>query len=399
MRAPVTARPARIGAFWFGVQAIWSALLGVFLQSRISELVPADDVRAYALVAAGGAVLAAIVQVAAGFASDRRIRRVGHRREFYIAGVALAVPAIALFFVAPTAAWLALAFAGIQIGVNLASGPYQAAIPDAIDASASGRASAWMSVYSFSGSVTGLVIAAALHGASAAGALLAVFVVSAAVTVVHLRTLPFVATRPVPLHITGDVLTVLLSRGAINVGFYTLFGFLFFFVRETLAVSDARTTTGLLFIAFTLAGVGGAAIAGKPADRYDKRVVISIAAAAIAAAVSAFALAPNVPVAFAASIAAGFAWGAFFTADWAIAFAVLPRGAMASAMGVWNLAAALPQIVAPLITAPLVTALDAHRHGLGPRVALLLVVVEFTAGTLLLWRLPRAALAPVAGDP
>ena len=399
MRAPVIARPARIGAFWFGVQTVWSALLGVFLQSRISELVPTDDVRAYAFVAAGGAVLAAIVQVAAGFASDRRVQRVGHRREFYAAGIALALPSIALFFVAPSLSLLALAFAGIQIGVNLASGPYQAAIPDAIDASASGRASAWMSAYSFSGSVTGLVIAAALHGTAAAGALLSVFVVSAVVTLLHLRALPFIATRPVPLYITRDVLTVLLSRGAINVGFYTLFGFLFFFVRETLAVSDARTTTGLLFICFTLAGVGGAAIAGRPADRYDKRVVISVAAAAIALAVSAFALAPNVPVAFAASIAAGFAWGAFFTADWAIAFAVLPRGAMASAMGVWNLAAALPQIVAPLITAPLVTTIDAQRHGLGPRVALLLVVVEFVAGTLLLWRLPRAALAAVAHDP
>jgi hypothetical protein len=93
-------------------------------------------------------------------------------------------------------------------------------------------------------------------------------------------------------------------------------------------------------------------------------------------------------VAFAAAIASGCAWGAFFTADWAIAYAVLPRDAMASAMGVWNLAAAIPQIVAPAITAPLVTALDARSAGLGPRVALLLVVVEFAIGAALLWRLP-----------
>ena len=70
--------------------------------------------------------------------------------------------------------------------------------------------------------------------------------------------------------------------------------------------------------------------AGRAADRYDKRIVISVAAAAIAVAVGAFALAPNLPVAFAAAVASGCAWGAFFTADLALAYAVLPRGAMAA---------------------------------------------------------------------
>jgi MFS family permease len=182
--------------------------------------------------------------------------------------------------------------------------------------------------------------------------------------------------------------TILISRAAINVGFYTLFGFLFFFVRESLHVADARTTTGLLFLAFTIAGVAGAALAGPAADRYDKRVVISAAAVAIAFAVGAFAFALNLAVAFAAALASGCAWGAFFTADWAIAYAVLPRGAMASAMGVWNLAAAVPQIIAPALTAPVVGALDAQHPGWGPRAALLLVVFEFVLGAALLWRLP-----------
>ena len=74
---------------------------------------------------------------------------------------------------------------------------------------------------------------------------------------------------------------------------------------------------------------------------------------------------------------------------------MLPRGAMAAAMGVWNLAAAVPQIVAPAITAPLVAALDTRSAGLGPRAALVLVAFEFVLGTLILWRLPRTALQPV----
>jgi MFS family permease len=390
----VAASPARISALWFGNQAVWSAVLGVFLQSRVAQLATGDDVRAYAWIASGGALVAALVQVWAGFASDRRIAVAGHRREFYAAGVGAGALALIAFFAAPSLAALVAAFVALQIGMNVAGGPYQAAISDAIDEGRRGRASGWMSVSSFAGSVTGLLVATALQGLAAALALAGALLGGAAVALTHLRTLPAAALRPAALSVTAPMMTIFYSRAAINVGFYTLFGFLFFFVRESLHVADARTTTGLLFLAFTLAGVAGATMGGRAADRYDKRIVVSVAAGAIAVAVGAFAFAPNLPVAFVAAAASGCAWGAFFTADWAIAYAVLPRGSMAAAMGVWNLAAALPQIVAPAVTAPLVNAVDARYAGNGPRVALLLVVVEFVLGAALLWRLPAAWAKP-----
>jgi MFS family permease len=394
VRADVTPapQPARIAAFWFGIQAVWSAILGVFLQSRISALAPADALRDYGFVAAGGAIVAAVVQVAAGAWSDRRLARVGHRREFTAAGVAVAVVALAAFFGARSVDVLFAAFVALQIGMNVAGGPYQAAIPDAVGVEGAGSASAWMSASSFAGSVAGLLIAATLAGGAAAAGLILCLVVSAAVTLAHLRRLAPVTTRVTPFHLTRDIGVLLCSRGAINVGFYTLFGFLFFFVRESLGAADPRTTTGLLFITFTIAGIGGAALAGRPADRLDKRLVVSAAAVAIACAVGAFAAAPNVAVAYAAAAAAGAAWGAFFTADWAIAYAMLPPGAMAAALGVWNLAAAIPQIVAPAVTAPLVAAFDARLAGSGPRVALALVIVEFGIGAALLWLIPGARM-------
>jgi MFS family permease len=386
------AQPARIATLWFGIQAVWSAVLGVFLQSRITTLAPGDALRTYGAVAAGGALVAAVVQVVAGAWSDRRFVAIGHRREFYVAGIAVAVVGLAGFFGAASIAALLAAFIALQIGMNVAGGPYQAAIPDAIPADGGGRASAWMGTASFAGSVVGLVIAATLSGAVAAVALVLALVGSALVTTSHLRRLPPAPARAAPFRFTRDIVTLLVSRGAINVGFYTLFGFLFFFLRESLHVADARTTTGFVFIAFTLAGVAGAALAGRPADRYDKRAVVGVAAGAIAIAVGAFAAAPNLAVAFAAAVASGIAFGAFFTADWAIAYALLPRGAMAAALGVWNLAAAIPQIIAPALTAPLVVAVDARAAGNGPRVALALVAVEFVAGAAVLWLIPGARL-------
>lgn len=393
MRAAVAPRPAQLAALWFGIQCVWGALLGIWLQSRIVELAPERGVAAYAWLATGGALVAALVQLAAGAASDRRLMHRGDRRAFYTAGVAVAAAALLAFFAASSLAALVAAYLALQFGMNLVGGPYQAAIPDAVEPGAAGRASGWMSGYSFAGNVLGLLVAIAPLGRLATGATLAaILVLSAAVTIAHVTRLPPIVLRPQPLRLDRAAAIVLASRAAINLGFYTLLGFLYFFVHESLRVNDARTVAGVLFIAFTLAGVAGAALAAAPADRYDKRTVIGISAAAIAVSIAALAAAPNVAVATAAAIASGVAWGAFFTADWAIAYAVLPRGAMATAMGVWNLAATVPQIVAPALTAPLIAAVDARAPGVGPRAALLLVVVELLLGAIVLRAVPRARL-------
>jgi MFS family permease len=386
MTAAPLADPRRLGAFWFGIQVVWTSVLGVVLQDRATALAP-HAVNAYAALAATGALLAAVVQVVAGFASDRRRAHTGERRLFYALGVALAVPAIVALPLVQSLGWLWAAMLLLQLGMNLAGGPYQGIVGDYVAPDRVGRASSWMSVHQFSGSVVGLLLATRLQGLPLGLALAACLAGGWLVTERHVARLPRIRDAAAPLRVDGNMWTVLLSRALINVGFYTLFGFLFFFVRESLGVADPRTTTGILFLAFTIAGVFGAVVAGRPADRLDKRVVISVTCAAIAVAVGAFAAAPTFPVALVCAIGSGAAWGAFFTADWAIAYAVLPRAALASAMGVWNLAAAIPQVVAPAITAPLVDYYDARSAGLGPRVALVLVIVEFVIGTAWLWRL------------
>ena len=378
-------QPARLGAFWFGIQVVWTSVLGVVLQDRVA-LLSVQPVRDYALMAAVGATVAAVIQIAAGLLSDRFRSRSGDRRAFYRAGVMLAVPGLVAVTAAPSTAWLWVALLVLQVGMNVAGGPYQAIVGDYVAASHVGRASGWMSINQFAGSVTGLVLTILLHGAALGVALALCLIAGWWVTYRYVATRTPVPYVRAPLHLSTDAWTVIVSRGLINVGFYTLFGFLFFFVRESLGIVDARSATGVLFLVFTIAGVGGAALAGAPADRADKRAVVSVAAAAIVLAVGVFAVAPSFPVAIGCALGAGAAWGAFFTADWAIAYAVLPRAALASAMGVWNLAAAVAQIAAPAITAPLVRAADARSAGLGPRLALVCVIVEFVLGTVCLWR-------------
>lgn len=383
------ARPSLIAAFWFGIQLVWGAILAVSLQSRTAELAPWSPVNAYAQLAAIGALVAMVTQLGIGPLSDRLRLAGGDRRIFFGVGVVLSVPAIWFFYGAQSLVELALAFYFLQVAMNVAIGPYQAVIPDYVPPSESGRASAWMAAFQSSGNAAGLLIAGFVHDVRIVSlAIVAALALSYGVTILQI-----VRVRPYPVTLTNVVIdgpfrTLLASRGLINLGFYTLLGFLFFFVRESLHVADARVPTAICFLAFTLFGVLGAALGGRPSDRYDKRAVVSTANMVIVCALGLLAVSVRPEVAYAGSAFAGLAWGAFFTADWALACTILPKNAMASSMGIWNIASTLPQVLAPMITAPLIAWGDGKYLGFGPRLAIVATIIEFTLGALWLWRLP-----------
>ena len=391
-----TPRPARLCALNAGIQLVWGAILAVSLQERSAALGRGDGVRDYAAIAASGALVATIVQLVAGPLSDRMRVRTGNRQAFYACGIGLALPALAWFYLAASFAQLLAAFVLLELALNVAGGPFQAAIPDYVAPAERGGASSWMAAYQSIGNAAGLLVAGFVHDLRiVAVALAAGLALTYTTTAAHMRGLAEIRTPATPgpaaPMLRGPLGALLVSRGLINLGFFTLLGFLLFFVRDTLGVGGAGTSTqtALLFLSFTLAAIAGAALAAKPTDRYDKRIVVTSAVATVAVALGALAAATTLAVAFVAATFAGIAWGAFVTADWALASAVLPPKAMATAMGVWNVATALPQVVAPLIAAPVVGALDAHARGSGPRAAIVLALVEFVAGGAAVWRLPR----------
>jgi MFS family permease len=386
--ARMSGKPAAIGALWLGIQVVWGAILGISLQARTTELGLANPVTAYAVVAACGATLAAITQVIVGFLSDRRRADVGHRREFYLAGILIALPALVAFYLVPAYGGFLIAFVALQIGMNVFGGPYQAAVPDHVPPARSGAASAWMSGYQFVGQCIGLAIASFASDLLAGIATAVVLALTFGVTFAHLRGLHPERVPRARVRVDANFRTLLASRALINLGFYTFVGFLFFFVREVFGPADARQTTGILFLCFTLAGIAGAFLAGRASDRTDKRIVVSIAGGAIAVTLTALALSHSLAMVLVSGTLAGVAWGAFFTADWAIAYVVLPADAMATAMGVWNLSAALPQIASPIIGAAIVASA-------GSRVVQIAIVIEFALGTLWLWRLPPLRSQPL----
>lgn len=391
-----TAYP-RLAALNFGIQFVWGALLAVSLQARSIELAHDDGIRAYTMLAAAGAAAAAATQVLVGSIADARCALIGHRREFYRLGIIMAIPALLWFFVAPSLPQLTAAFLALQITLNIASGPYQAAIPDHVPPERHGEVASWMSGFQSLGNAAGLIVAGFVHEQLLIGLILA-----AGLAVSFGVTLAYVSSRTVPLEmkphlrIAGPLTTLLISRGSINLGFYALLGFLLFFVRDDLGVHDSsalRVQTALIFLTFTLCAVIGSVLAGKSSDRYDKRLVVTVANATIIIALASLAGAQTFAGAYAAAMLAGIAWGAFATADWALACCVLPRNAMATAMGAWNLATAVPQIVAPLISMPIYLYFNAFHGGWGPRAVIVFSLCAFAVGTVFVWNLPPTLVA------
>jgi MFS family permease len=383
---------ARLAALWFGLQFVWGAVLAVSLQARVTALDPARAVSTYALIAAIGAIVGTLVQLVAGPLADRRFARTGSRAVFYATGVAIAIPGILVLYLAPGFAGIVGGFALLQIGMNVAIGPYQAIVPDYLPPERAGAASAWLGIFQPLGNSGGLLVAGFIHDERIVAAVIALALAGSwAITAGAVRTRQAIAPVVAPFTIDGAFRTLLISRTGINFGFYTLLGFLFFFVAQSLGIGGerTRTITALLFLTFTLANVAGAAIAARPADRYDKRRVVLVANGLIVVALVALACAHGLPIAFAAAAFAGIAWGAYFIADWALACTLLPRSGMASAMGIWNVAAAIPQILAPVFTAPLVERASRTAPGLGPRLAVVMAALEFTIGALWLLRLRR----------
>ena len=108
-----------------------------------------------------------------------------------------------------------------------------------------------------------------------------------------------------------------------------------------------------------------AVLSGRWSDRVGRRkpfVALSAVISGVGAAV--LAVSQTWPGAIAGAAVFGVAYGVFLSVDFALVTQVLPSsGDAARDLGVINIAAALPQVVAPVLAAPLVAAFATAQAG------------------------------------
>ncbi len=384
------AHPARVTALWFGVQLIWGAVLGISLQARYVQLTGDASLATFGVIAASGAFAAAITQLIVGPLSDMLRRRGGDRTAFYVSGALLGAASVIVFYNSASVHALLWSFVALQISLNLAIGPYQAIIPDTLPSTQYGVASAWLAALGSAGNACGAVLASLLGAAQALGSALAGgLLLSAAITLVHVRRVPLRPLAAVaPFAPTRTLIDLFVSRGLIYLGFYTILLYLYFFVASL--VTNATRTTGFCVLLFTVVGTLGAALAARPSDRSDERVVVTIGGGIVAISAMALATVQSIPALVPIIGLAGVGWGIFLCGDWAFACRLLPPAALATTMALWNLAVLGPQMLAPLVATALLSRLGTLGNAAGPRDALLLAGAEMLIGALWIWRLPAS---------
>jgi MFS family permease len=395
---PKSANPALLATLWLGVQLVWGAVLGLSLQARTTELGGSSALAAYGLISGLGALVAAVTQLTAGPLSDR-LRRSGDKRiRFYVIGSLCGAAALLALYDARSIPQLLAAFLALELGMNLLIGPYQAILPDAVPSARIGVAAGWIAAMQSIGNAAGAVLATVFGTRVILGIVLAAgLCATCAATTLHLSR---IVLQPIPEErvklLSTTFANLFVSRAFLYLGFYTMLGYLYFYVHSVLPTHFALNTlavTGICILTFTLFGGVGAVAAAKPTDAYDERLIVTMGAALVVFSLAALAIARELFALPPGIIASGFGWGALLCADWAFACRLVPPRSLATSMAIWNLAVLIPQAVAPfLATAVLVATKTIHAAG-APSIALGLACVEMFVGAAWIWRVPRTAKA------
>lgn len=386
-------QPARIGALWLGIQAVWGAVLAISLQSRTIELTHDDPLKRAGAILALGAAIAAVVQIVAGALSDRRRKRGSRRIEFYVIGTAIGTIGIGWFYVAPTIAQLTIGYAILQVGLNVATGAYQAIVPDTFQASRVGLASSWLAGLQSAGNALGAIVAALVSQTRIiATALSAVLIAGCATTVAHLRgrSLQPIENEIVRMPVARFV-NLFGSRLLLYAAFYSLVDYLYFAVVDLSAQASSahiKFFSAVLLLLFTACGALGAAAVARASDRADKRAVITLGGGIFAISLLALVFAKNFLELAGSAGFAGAGWGIVLVADWALACRLLPVRTMATSMAVWNLSVLLGQVLAPLAVNSLLARLGMSGGPHALPAIFSVAAIEACFGILWIWRLP-----------
>lgn len=408
-----------ISLFHLAVSFFWGAILYVVLQSLVQTLVAAElgnsvplaqregvAVQRLNFLLAVGAFVATFTQIVFGAISDRSRHRAGRRKPFLIAGTLLASVGIAFLpFLTSTIQLFGL-FLWVQLCLNIATGPYQALLPDLIPPEHHSTASAYMGLFTLCGRTGGMVAGAfLLQSTSGLLTLTVLFLVLmnglmlATAILTHEQPLP----RDASTQTLGQILKgsfqfdlrgqssfvwVLISRFVVNTGIYIIMPVLQYYLMNTLGLSknEALTQQAYMGLTVNIAGLIATFPAGAASNRFSKKAVLYFTCAISVVGGMAFALADSVSVALIAAAIFGLGYGAFQAVDWALVCNVLPPGGAAKYMGLWGFADTVPQIVAPVMGGAL--AAFSIANGVTPattyRYVFFLAIFWFIAGTFCL---------------
>jgi MFS family permease len=354
----------------FFVALLGPAIIGIGV--KVQQIVP-DDQKTSALgtVAGFGALFAVIGNVLFGRFSDRTTSRWGRRRPWIVGGTIVMTIAFLVMALGQTVPIVTAGWCLAQLGANATLAPFIATISDQVPRFQRGSVSSLLGIAQNVGILGGTYVAQVFQhhmvilfvGPSilAIGAmLLFAFILPDQ----HLRVRPprmdvreWITTFWLSPRKYPDFALAWWSRFLITLATFMFTTFRLFFLQDELGLSEddapAAVTIGVLV--YTVALIASGWIAGKISDRTGRRKFL-VAGSTLLFAVGIVALAHVTTVTqfYLVEALMGVAYGIYVGVDLALVVDVLPNPDNSGKdLGVFNMANALPQTVAPLFGAAL----------------------------------------------
>lgn len=396
-----------LSAYWFSTSAKWFILLLVVLPGQVEKLVPGGEKGSYwGMVVAIGALWAMVGPSLFGYLSDRLLGKLGNRRIFLSLGAALTVVALVVLMGANEIWVIVVGYLLLQISDDVGTGPYSALIPELVPEDRRGRASGMMGLMTVAAQVFIGLYAIVFRSTAAIYIGLAVLNVLCAVWVLYSikDARPIREQKPevqgffkgflqgwVDPWKSRDFFWVWFTRFLNAFGFYLVQNYLRYYLTDTVrdfgflgsGSENAGMATNVLALVISLTGILGAAFASKAADQMGRKKVIYLSGSLMAVLLVPFALVPNFMVILGLACFFGLGYGAYLSADWALASDVLPnKDTPAKDMGVWSMSVTVVQFFTGLVGF-LIDSLNRVSAGRGYVVSFLMAATFFFLSTVL----------------
>jgi MFS family permease len=377
-----------LNVFWFAFSVLWGSLLVVTIPSQVLSMV--GDARkgtGMAWIMGLGAFIALVFPPFVGAISDRARFRMGRRRPFILVGTVINCLALLGMAYFDSFSLYVLAFLFVEFGNNLAMAAYAALIPDIVPHDQRGLASGYMNLMVMLGTIAGVAAAGVLTARAVVllyWLLIAVLLVAMLMTVFTVEEEPITEVKPLdpgPL-LRGlwinprdqpDFAWLFLSRLLVMMGRYIVQEFLQYYLKDVIGppfrvfgvavTSNAEGAVSLVVLMIMVGATVSSIVAGALSDRLGRKRLIYLSGGLMVVPGALLIISNNFTLATLLSIAFGLGFGAFASADWALATDVLPSADdYAKDMGIWHIATVLPQVVAVPVAGPI---LDVFNR-LGP---------------------------------
>lgn len=348
--------------FWLLQNVQWGAMVALALPQRLGVLGGAASAAAHlGLLVGAGSLVSMLGQPLFGLWSDRAWQRGVPRRSWLLGGLAVNAIGLCLLAIGAVVWMTSAAFILVEAGSACAVSAYQGHMAQLIPPHKRGVVSGYLGSMSLLG--TGLSFGLAVLTVHVGGDAW-YFLISCGCLLVggvlvwrpH-EAAVWVPAVPVQLPRARGFFWVLINRALMMTALAAVLTFLAGDLAQRFRLSVVLGRTEGVVVGVLLGAALAALMAGRVSDRVGRRTLLF--GSCLLMVPTLFCLTFDAPWGWlmASGIALGLGYGAFLTVDWALAVEHLPSGGyMARDMGVWGVASALPQTVAPLAGAWLLQA-------------------------------------------